>query len=34
MAKVQIKSEQIIPFGRIFSIMKQFNTRKEIDSTG
>ena len=27
MAKVQIKSEKIIPFGGIFSIMEQFNLR-------
>ena len=25
MAKVQIKSEKLTPFGRIFSIMKQFD---------
>ncbi len=34
MAKVQIKSEQITPFGGIFSIMEQFDTllSKVIDS--
>ena len=35
MAKVQIKSEQITPFGGTFSIMEQFDAllSKEIDST-
>ena len=35
MAKVQIKSEQITPFGGIFSIMEQFDAllSKVIDST-
>ncbi len=35
MAKVQIKSEKITPFGRIFSIMEQFDTllSNVIDST-
>lgn len=35
MAKVQIKSEQITPFGEIFSIMEQFDAllSKAIDST-
>ena len=35
MVKVQIKSEQIIPFGVIFSMMEQFNAllSKVIDST-
>ena len=35
MAKVQIKSEQITPFGGIFSIMEQFDAllSNVIDST-
>lgn len=35
MAKVQIKSEKIIPFGGIFSIMEQFDAllSNVIDST-
>ena len=35
MTKVQIKSEQITPFGGIFSIMKQFDAliSKVINST-
>ena len=35
MAKVQIKSEQVTPFGGIFSIMEQFDTllSNVIDST-
>ena len=35
MAKVQIKSEKLTPFGGIFSIMEQFDTllAQTIDST-
>ena len=35
MAKIQIKSEKLTPFGGIFSIMEQFDSTlsSEIDST-
>ena len=35
MAKIQIKSEKLTPFGRIFSIMEQFDSTLSsvIDST-
>ena len=35
MAKIQIKSEKVTPFGGIFSIMEQFNSTLSyvIDST-
>ena len=35
MAKIQIKSEKLTPFGRIFSIMEQFDglLAQTIDST-
>jgi len=31
MAKIQIKSERLIPFGGLFSIMEQFDSTEDED---